>query len=173
MTQGLWKKLNLKEQRAILVIGSPESFEGALDLLTDVETVRDLESAAEVEFLVAFVTRSEEIIALSRALAIKGLGDPVVWFAYPKKSSKKYSCEFSRDTGWEPLGEAGFEAVRQVAIDDDWSALRFRRVEHIRSMRRDRERAMTAEGRSKTTQGNSAQARSTQAKSSKRKAPPT
>jgi hypothetical protein len=26
----------------------------------------------------------------------------------------------------------GFDTVRQVAIDDDWSALRFRRVEYIK-----------------------------------------
>lgn len=27
---------------------------------------------------------------------------------------------------------AGFDTVRQVAIDDDWSTLRFRRVEYIK-----------------------------------------
>jgi len=29
------------------------------------------------------------------------------------------------------LLESGFDCVRQVAIDDDWSALRFRRIEFI------------------------------------------
>jgi hypothetical protein len=28
---------------------------------------------------------------------------------------------------------AGFDSVRQIAIDEDWSALRFRRVEYIKS----------------------------------------
>lgn len=28
---------------------------------------------------------------------------------------------FDRDTGWDTMGEASFEPVRQVAIDDDWS----------------------------------------------------
>ena len=36
------------------------------------------------------------------------------------------------DSGWPVLGAAGFEPVRMVAIDADWSALRFRRVEHIK-----------------------------------------
>jgi hypothetical protein len=49
-----------------------------------------------------------------------------VWVAYPKKASRRYGCEFDRDTGWQALGDAGFEPVRQVAIDEDWSALRCR-----------------------------------------------
>jgi hypothetical protein len=37
-----------------------------------------------------------------------------------------------RAGGWEVLRQAEFDSVRQVAIDDDWSALRFRRVEFIK-----------------------------------------
>ncbi len=45
------------------------------------------------------------------------------------------------------LGAAGFEPVRMVAIDEDWSALRFRRVEHIKKMTRSF--AMTDAGKEK------------------------
>jgi len=31
------------------------------------------------------------------------------------------------------IRNAGFDSVRQVAIDEDWSALRFRRVEYIKT----------------------------------------
>ena len=44
----------------------------------------------------------------------------------------------------------GFEGVWQVAIDEDWSALRFRRIEYIKKMTRDKKRAMTPAGRAKT-----------------------
>ena len=54
-----------------------------------------------------------------------------LWFAYPKGSSKKFHCEFNRDTGWSVLRGLGFDTVRQVAIDADWSALRFHHVECI------------------------------------------
>jgi hypothetical protein len=40
-------------------------------------------------------------------------------------------CEFNRDKGWGVLARSGFDCVRQVAIDEDWSALRFRRIEFI------------------------------------------
>jgi hypothetical protein len=38
-----------------------------------------------------------------------------------------------------------------VAIDEDWSALRFRRVEFIRTMTRDKKRAITEKGQKKVT----------------------
>jgi hypothetical protein len=34
------------------------------------------------------------------------------------------------------LGAAGFEPVRMVAVDEDWSALRFRRVGFIKTLTR-------------------------------------
>ncbi|HMV90161.1 MAG TPA: hypothetical protein PKA40_11005, partial [Cyclobacteriaceae bacterium] len=38
--------------------------------------------------------------------------------------------------GWAELGKAGYEPVRMVAIDEDWSALRFRKAENIKVMKR-------------------------------------
>lgn len=55
--------------------------------------------------------------------------DVVVWFAHPKQTSKDYTADIHRDRGWDTLAARGLASVRQVAIDDDWSALRFRRLE--------------------------------------------
>lgn len=63
-------------------------------------------------------------------------GDAVIWFCYPKGTSKKYKCEFNRDNGWAKLGERDWEPVRMVAIDEDWSALRFRKTDFIKTMTR-------------------------------------
>ena len=100
-------------------------------------------------FAIAFVTTQKEVDDLARAIAGKARGDATVWFAYPKGSSKRYKCEFNRDTGWQVLGKLGFEGVRQVAIDEDWSALRFRRVEFIKKMTRDPKRALTKRGKAR------------------------
>jgi hypothetical protein len=87
--------------------------------------------------------------AAARLLAKAAPGDAVVWVAYPKGTSKRYRSDLNRDSGWASLGAAGFEPVRQVAIDEDWSALRFRRVEFIKSMTRSPKHALSAEGRAK------------------------
>ena len=127
----LFKKLNLKDQNEILVLNSPQTFEAELDQLKEIHILRDLEKIELVNFVLVFVKTAEEIDQLTLAINEKAPGDPLVWFAYPKKSSKKYKVEINRDQGWDALDKVGFQPVRQVAIDEDWSALRFRRKENV------------------------------------------
>jgi hypothetical protein len=129
-------KLNLKHQKEVVVLNAPESFEPELTTLPGAAIVRDLNGLEKIEFFIAFVTERREIAALSEIVAAKAEGDAVVWFAYPKGTSKKYKSEISRDHGWQSLRDRGFETVRAVAIDENWSALRFRRIEYIKAMAR-------------------------------------
>jgi hypothetical protein len=147
----LFKKLNLKDQREIGVLNAPESFEPELQLLDGVRVQRDPEEVASIDFALAFATRQAELDELVARLTAKATSDAVLWFAYPKKSSRRYKADFDRDTGWDALGAAGFEPVRQIAIDEDWSAVRFRRAEHIKSMTRDPARALSERGRSRAS----------------------
>ena len=147
----LFNKLNLKGQREIVVLNAPEGFGRELDALEGVTVHRDASGLERVEFALAFVITHAQLTAAADAILPKAQGDAVVWFAYPKGTSRRYKCEFNRDSGWAPLGAAGFEGVRQVAIDEDWSALRFRRLEHIKTMKRDPSRAATELGRARVT----------------------
>jgi hypothetical protein len=142
-------KLNLKDQKQILVLNSPQSFESELKALRGITVQRDLKDAGKVEFSLAFVTKQKEVDTLGKAIGKKAEGDAVVWFAYPKGSSKKYKSEINRDSGWKILGDAGFEPVRMVAIDEDWSAVRFRRVEFIKTLTRGKEHRMSAQGKAR------------------------
>jgi len=92
----------------------------------------------------AFVTQQKEIDTLAKTIARKATGDAVVWLTYPKGTSKRFKSAINMYTSWTPLGEAAFESVRRVAIDEDWSAKRFRRVEFIKSMTREKGWAMTS-----------------------------
>jgi len=125
-------KLNLKHQTQIVVLNAPGSFEPELATLSDIKIMRERNSFEEFEFFIAFVTKQGEIADLSKIVAAKAKGDAVVWFAYPKGTSKKYKSEISRDHGWEALRGFGFDTVRAIAIDEDWSALRFRRIAYIK-----------------------------------------
>jgi len=144
-----FEKLNLKDQRTILVLNPPASFEPELAALHAVTVLRNLQPLDAIDFSLAFVTKQQQVDTLAQAIASRAKGDAVVWFAYPKGTSKRYKSEINRDTGWQALGQAGFEPVRAVAIDDDWSALRFRRVEFIKTMTRAKEHRMTAQGKAR------------------------
>jgi hypothetical protein len=128
----VFTKLNLKSQTEILVLNAPESFEPELAALNNITVRRNVGDVKEISFLLAFVTKQKEVDAIAGTVARKTTGDAIVWFAYPKGTSKKYKCDFNRDTGWAALGVESFESVRMVAIDEDWSALRFRRVESMK-----------------------------------------
>ena len=129
----VFEKLNLKDRGEIVVVNAPASFEAELAALAGVAVLRDLQKVAAVSFALVFATRQSEVDAISPALADKLKADALLWFAYPKGTSKKYTCDFNRDTGWRVIRRLGFDTVRAVAIDEDWSALRFRRVEFIKS----------------------------------------
>jgi hypothetical protein len=145
----VFAKLNFKDHKRIVVLDSPDSFESELAALKGVEIIRDLKKAKEVTFSLAFVTTQEQINALAPTIAEKAGGDAIVWFAYPKGTSKKYKSEINRDHGWDRLGHEGFERVRMVAIDEDWSAKRFRRAGFIKTMTRPKEYRLTERGKAR------------------------
>lgn len=148
----LFKKLNYKDQPCILVLNAPESMaEEEKAMLAVCQVKRSISASEKFAFALVFATKKAELDAIIVALAPKLEGDAILWIAYPKGSSKKYKADFNRDNGWEKVGEHGLEPVRQVAIDSDWSALRFRKVEYIKSMTRRKEMTLSAEGKEKTT----------------------
>ena len=145
----VFEKMNLKDQDSILVLDAPASFEPELKRLDGVAVHRAARGVKSVGFFLAFVTSQPQADKATQLAADKTTGDAVVWLAYPKGSSKKYKSTINRDSGWAGMGAAGFEPVRMVAIDEDWSGLRFRRVDFIKTMTRGKEHALSAEGRKK------------------------
>ena len=143
----LFKKLNLGSATVVHVLNAPAAIEPELAALERVEIRRS--AIGPVGFALAFVSTLDEVERATGLLTPNAVEDATLWMAYPKGTSKNYRCEFNRDTGWASLGAAGYEPVRQVAIDEDWSALRFRQVAHIKKMTRNPEGAISSAGRSK------------------------
>jgi len=148
----VFQKLQFKNHDKIYVLGAPPEFRPILDSMSEYTLVKKSPMCKqEYEFALFFVKQSQDIAKYAEKASAKVPGDGLLWFAYPKKSSKKYQTDISRDHGWQPLGDLGFEAVRQVAIDENWSALRFRHVSFIKTLRRDRELRMSQEGKKRKT----------------------
>lgn len=148
----LFKKLNYKDQKEILAVNAPKSFADELTAMNaNAKIVTDLQEASNVEFAICFLTTQPEIDDFMSKMDEKINGDATIWLCYPKASSKKYTCDFNRDTGFSSVGKYGFEPVRQVAIDEDWSSLRFRKVEFIKTITRRESFALTKEAKRRTT----------------------
>jgi hypothetical protein len=146
----VFKKLNLKEEQILLIMNAPKSFLPAMAEVDDSITIDRGPIRERYGFVLIFAEQAAAIQAAATVLSKKLSEDAKLWIAYPKKSSKKYQSDISRDHGWQPLGDLGYEGVRQIAIDEDWSALRFRHVDYIKTMKRSKNLAMSKKGKERT-----------------------
>jgi len=147
----IFKKMNFKNQENVIVLNAPESFHANMEGMKPWTNIKTNLRSKQIEFIVAFVMEQKEIDNLVPKIVPKLKEDALVWFCYPKKSSKNYSCNFNRDTGWEIMGKHNMEGVRMVAVDADWSALRFRSVKYIKTMTRAKGWTLSKAGKKKTT----------------------
>jgi len=122
-----FKKLNFKGQDPMLVLAAPEAFEKELKAMSGEAAVhRSPKAGTRYGFALAFAPMKADLLKAAKSLQ-KALGDEaVLWFAYPKQTSKRYTSDLNRDICWEELKPFKLQPVRQIAIDDDWSALRFK-----------------------------------------------
>lgn len=92
------------------------------ELPAGVATADDL---AQADVAVLF---TDDSASLERLLAEHGdtlaARSTVTWFAYPKGNR----TDLNRDSLWPVVARHGLRPISQVAIDETWSALRFRRL---------------------------------------------
>lgn len=127
---GLCKKLGLKSGMTVLVADPPDTF---IELLTDLPDGVIVVSAAvrPVDCVISFVRSKSDVEQAAKKTLAAAKEDGLVWFGYPKKSSKIKS-DITRDTGWEPVHKEGFDSVAQVSIDETWTGFRFREKRFIK-----------------------------------------
>lgn len=110
----LAKKLNLKDGTKIRVIGKPASVD--LDDLTTTTGAADA--------ILLFATKLADVDKKAARVLDAARADKLAWIAYPK--AKQLGTDLNRDVLWKHLEKEGVQGVRQVSIDDVWSAMRFR-----------------------------------------------
>ena len=147
----VFKKLNYKGQKLVHIINAPDSFRVHSDSISGEAAIKTkVGEKDQLEFVMLFATRQADLDIHAAHISPKLAGDAILWVCYPKGTSKKYTCDFNRDTGWQLLGRYDLEPVRQVAIDEDWSALRFRKVEFIKTLNRNPKMMLSEAARART-----------------------
>lgn len=134
--QKLVEKLNYKGQERIALINADDSFTSTIAKdLPNVIIDREIDQRYPYGFIIVFVKSNLDVNRITCIVLHNLIADGVLWFCYPKKSSKKYKPDLDRDHGWNILNNSGFHGIRIVSIDDNWSALRFRNAKFIKSTR--------------------------------------
>jgi hypothetical protein len=152
MEANIISKLQYKGQSPVLIVKHPPEFRPVVDAWKKLAAIETRVNPKKTYgFTLCFVQSEEDIRSYAIEIIDRLEDDGLFWVAYPKKSSKKYKATITRDEGWSALGDLGFEGVRMVAIDEDWSALRLRKAEKIGKMIRRQSMAMSAAGKTKTS----------------------
>jgi hypothetical protein len=112
----LAKKLNLKPGTIVRVIGRPAG--------VDLDDVRRGGAAPEAAGILLFVKSVADLDAKGAPAIDAAREDRIAWIAYPKGG--QLQTDLNRDILWKHLQKQGIQGVRQISIDDVWSALRFR-----------------------------------------------
>ncbi|MVO98726.1 DUF3052 domain-containing protein [Paenibacillus lutrae] len=134
--QSVIRKLQIKDQsRPILILNAPPEYKEILSAF-DAEIHTQIISES-YSFVQVFGTSNGEI----REGAVRGAAaldtDGLLWLCYPKKTSRIYKgSDCSRESVAALLAAEGYEPVRQIALDDDWSALRYKQAGSIKKMTR-------------------------------------
>lgn len=112
-----------------------------VDILLKGVTVKNkFNKSSTIDQVLLFAKDSTVLNNSFPKLSERLMADAILWIAYPKKSGRIKS-DMSRDTNWDVVTKEGFIGVRQIAIDDDWSALRFRKAAAVGPKVRDIEQA--------------------------------
>lgn len=131
------KKLKYDKQDRIAVLNAPDEFrERITGLLPDVQIDTEINARYLYDFMIAFTPGSADVEKLGPSCIHNLSDDGKLWMAYPKGTSRKLSSDINRDRGWDTVESTGFRRVSQIAIDEDWSALRFRNVKYVKPVKK-------------------------------------
>jgi hypothetical protein len=125
----LIKKLLIKAGMRLAVFNAPEGYVESLGPLPEGAGFVD-GPVGGLDFVQLFVKNRGEYDLLGPAALGAVKMDGMLWICYPKKSSGVES-DLDRDVVWRMLQPAGVRPVTQIAIDEVWSALRFRPSDRV------------------------------------------
>ena len=124
----LAEKLQLKPGQGLAVYNPPD---GYLEKLQANLPQTELQAGdAPGAALLLFAGTLAEALQGSAAVFGAAQADRLVWIAYPKGGGG-IKTDLNRDRLWQALAPSGWRPVRQVALDETWSAMRFRPAEQV------------------------------------------
>ena len=119
----LAKKFQLKDGQSFKLVNPPAGYDNYL-------ASEEIAVADRSDAVLIFTNSLAEVEQIVPPAFQSATEDALVWVAYPKGSSG-VRTDVNRDKLWDALKPTGWRPVRQIAVDNVWSALRFRPAEKV------------------------------------------
>jgi hypothetical protein len=128
MALTLFEKLQLKNEKNLLVQGLPSTIEKQFSKLSFAKNVTPLLMIRKIDFALIFALNQKQLNDILSEVFPALHQNARLWIAFPKLTSKIVS-DLNRDCRWGYLRANGFECdpEGQVVLDYVWSAMPFTR----------------------------------------------
>ncbi|MEP6615780.1 MAG: hypothetical protein ABJA57_04345 [Ginsengibacter sp.] len=130
MLPTIFEKLQLRDEKNLLIQGLPSTIEKQFAKVSFAKNVTPLLKIRKIDFALIFALNQCQLNGILTEVlpALQPLAK--LWVAFPKLTSKIVS-DLNRHCTWSYLRMNGFESEDQVVLDYVWSALQFKRVDSI------------------------------------------
>ena len=128
MSQTLFEKLQLEDEKNLLIQGLPSTIEKQFSKLSFSKNVTPLLKTRKIDFALVFALNSKQLYSILSEVCPALHPDGKLWIAYPKATSK-ITSDLNRDCSWHYLTNLGFETGDIVVMDYVWSAQQFTKSE--------------------------------------------
>jgi hypothetical protein len=130
----LAKKLRLAPEHRVVVLNAPDGYmslfhPGPANIATTLQPRQDYDA------VILFVKDADELRRLGSPAVRAAKPNGLLWIAYPKGGETAGATDLPATPWWvrrdvlgEMTGETAYKPVAFVAVDDTWTALRFKRA---------------------------------------------
>lgn len=130
MSQTLLEKLQLKDEKNLLIQGLPSAIEKQFVKLAFAKNLTPLLKSRKIDFALVFAVNEQQLGGIVREVLPALQPDGKFWVAYPKIGSK-IATTLNRDCSWICITGCGYESVHRVELDHVWTAIRFKKVDTV------------------------------------------
>ncbi len=128
MSQTLFEKLQLEDEKNLLIQGLPSTIEKQFSKLSFSKNVTPLLKTRKIDFALVFALNLKQLGKILSEVCPALHPSGKLWIAFPKATSK-ITSDLNRDCSWSCLTEQGFETGDVVGLDYVWSAQLFTKGE--------------------------------------------
>ena len=124
MSQTMFEKLQLADEKNLLIQGLPSSIEKQFSKLSFAKNMTPLLKSRKIDFALVFAVSENQLNGILQDVMPSLRDGSKFWVAYPKATSKIVT-DLNRDRSWNRLINDGYESIERVELDHVWTAMRF------------------------------------------------
>lgn len=126
MSQTLFEKLQLTDEKNVLIQGLPSTIEKQFSKVSFSKNVTQLLKMRKIDFALVFALNSHQLQCIFAEVGPALHDDSKLWIAFPRQSSK-IASDLNRKGCWNFMIDLGYETADKVIMDYVWSAQQFTR----------------------------------------------